>query len=425
MNSPLVMVDPIQMTNKKSTKTVQKLQKELATLRLAKKNKNKKTARKQTPFRDVGGTLGKAVGSFFGAPHVESIGKWLGSGIGSIFGSGDYTAMGPEPSYNIFAGQIPKFSTTRATNVVSHREYLGDITGAAAFTNTVYPLNPGVSTTFPWLSTIATCYQQYKFHGLIFEFRPLVTDFVTSGAPGVIVLTTNYNTEQRTYGSRQEAENAEYAVSTKPTQGLVHMIECAPSETANKLYDVRSGTVPANADLRLYDYGNTQVITQNNPSQVLGELWVSYCVEFFKPELATVNGIAQLQSLHTGRSGASSASPFGTTQVTYSGLATAVVTPTTITFPTLSVGSSYQITVVIFATTSVTGAIGRTGGASLSLLNGDTASGVIALTTTTTVYTAYLTATSTPIVLTASGFTIVGTATVDITVTDLDSSTLT
>ncbi len=290
---------------------------------MTKRTKNKakskgKKANKQQPnaMAQVGRFIGNKAGMFMGSPYAGGLlGELLGSGIGKIIGMGDYTIAGPDPSYNVLKGNIPKFSSNDATNIVCHREYLGDITGAAAFTNRVYDLNPGVSETFPWLSSVATSYQQYRFHGLIFEFRSLVTDFVTGGAPGVLVMTSNYNPDQPAYSTRQEAENAEFAVSVKPTVNLVHMVECDPAQTQFKWYNVRAETPTPGLDKRAYDYGTTQIITQANPTQVLGELWVSYCVEFLKPILPKSLGVFRTTSLRMYRSGIANATPLGTATI--------------------------------------------------------------------------------------------------------------
>lgn len=259
--------------------------------------------------------------------------KLIGSGIGAIFGAGDYTVTGPRPSYNVFAGQIPKFSTTRATNIVTHREYIGDISGTSAFTSRTFPLNPGLPSTFPWLSQVASGYAEYKFHGIIFEFRSMITDFVTSGAPGVVMMATNYNADAPNYSTKQEMENSEYAVSTKPTLSQVHMVECAGSQTPYRLLYTRSGVVPAEEDLRLYDHGNFILATQANPVQLLGELWVSYCVEFFKPILS-VGPVGAFPQVHMLRQTVSSAAPLGTANIRQSGslFANVDVAGTTIIF---------------------------------------------------------------------------------------------
>lgn len=276
------------------------------------RNQSKPKA-KATPFSDAGAIVGSSLGSMFNAPYLKGVGKWLGSGIGQIFGSGDYQIIGAQPAYNVLANgnQIPKFSSSKQTNIVCHREYLGDIAGTAAFNNNVYPLNPGISTTFPWLSTIAQNYQEYKFHGVIFEFRPLITDFVTNGAPGVVVMATNYNADAPPYDTKQSMENSEYAVSVKPTRELMHGVECATVQTVLPQLYVRSGNPPAGQDLRLYDLGNFQFATQTNPIQNLGELWVSYCVEFFKPILPTDVG-GNVLSGYVDRGLATPAAPFGT-----------------------------------------------------------------------------------------------------------------
>lgn len=273
--------------------------------------------RKQTPFADAGQIAGNALGTMFNQPWMKGVGRWLGSGIGAIFGSGDYTMVGQTPQYNVLTNgaQVPQFKTGNKTNVICHREYLGDINGSTVFTNHRYRLNPGDPKTFPWLSTIAAQYQQYRFHGIIFEFRPLITDFVTSGAPGVVVFATNYNADAPKYTSKIQMENSEYAVSVKPTTGLIHGVECAPGETPVKQLYVRTGKVPEGQDLRLYDLGQTQFATQQNPNQILGELWVSYCVEFFKPQLND-DIASHVQSYRETRGSPTSFSPFGNAIIT-------------------------------------------------------------------------------------------------------------
>lgn len=308
--------------------------------------------KKATPFADAGAITGQRLGSMFNLPMLKGVGRWLGSGIGTILGSGDYSVVGAAPAYNVLSNgnQIPKFASTKQTNIVCHREYLGDIFGTAGFNNTSYPLNPGMATTFPWLSSIAQNYQQYKFHGIIFEFRPLITDFVTNGAPGVVIMATNYNSDVPIYTTKQEMENSEYAVSVKPTRDLMHGVECATTQTVLSELYIRSGAVTSGQDLRLYDLGNFQFATQANPVQDLGELWVSYCVEFFKPVLpADVGG--NVLSSEYNRSGATIALPFGTTTSGNTGPLDLIVTADTLTW-TAQPGNHYVLVVAWFVGTS-------------------------------------------------------------------------
>jgi hypothetical protein len=268
--------------------------------RQVKAKQRKRKSKSGISYADAGAAFGTAAGmgaalytgSSMAIPMGTAIGRLLGTGISSIVGSGDYTMIGTAPGYNVLAGHPPKFSSTHATNIVCHREYIGDVLGGAAFFNDTFPLNPGVSETFPWLSQIAANYQEYKFHGIMFEFRPLITDFVTAGSPGVVVMATNYNSVAPAFTSKYEMENSEYAVSVKPTNALCHMVECKANQTVLKELYVRTGDVPSGQDARLYDLGLFQFARQSNPAINLGELWVTYCVEFFKPIIPTTVGQA-------------------------------------------------------------------------------------------------------------------------------------
>lgn len=313
-----------------------------------KRNKQKK--KKRTPFGDTGSIVGGSLGGMFGNSKMGSgIGRWLGSGIGSIFGSGDYALSGSSPKYNVLTNgsQIPQFDSGRQTNVVCHREYLGDIYGTAGFNNRLYPLNPGVNKTFPWLSSLAVNYQEYKFHGLVFEFRSLITDFVTGGAPGVVIMSTSYNADADQYLTKQQMENAEFAVSVKPTNNLMHGIECDDRQTPNPIKYIRNGDVPYGQDKRLYDLGTFQFATQSNPTQDLGELWVSYCVEFLKPVLPS-SGPDPGPYEEIQRFGAASSAPFGLIGVSERGQLDVVVDSTSIKILNAEPHVNYLIDVVWF-----------------------------------------------------------------------------
>lgn len=220
---------------------------------------------------------------------------------------------GPMPTNNVLVNgaQIPKFQTTKVTNIVTHREYLRDIYGTTNFSVQSYSLNPGVFATFPWLSNVAQAYQEYRILGCVFEFRSMITDFVTSGSPGVIIMSTNYNADAPPFETKQEMENAEYSVAVKPTCNLMHGIECDPSQTVLPSRYIRTSALPSNQDYKVYDLGNFQVATQGNPVQLLGELWVSYVVELSKPILPRdVHGTAF--GSHLQRTSISTLSPLGT-----------------------------------------------------------------------------------------------------------------
>lgn len=183
---------------------------------------------------------------------------------------------------------------------IMHREYLGDMNPTTAFTNTSFPLNPGMDQTFPWLSQIASSYSEYYFKSLTFHFRSMSSSSVLAAsgsntALGTVMLSTEYNAVLPPFTTKNQMENHQYAASIKPSQNISHRIQCRNSHTPlNKLF-IRNRKNEADTDLRLYDLGNFQIATQGmqqNPSidadanYSIGELWVSYDVCFMKPKIS-------------------------------------------------------------------------------------------------------------------------------------------
>jgi hypothetical protein len=86
------------------------------------------------------------------------------------------------------------------------------------------------------------------------------------------------------FASKQEMENADYACSTKPSEGLLHGIECDIRERPTPiLYTSTLNGAPVTST----NLGTLQVATQgcSVAGVTLGELWVSYDITFFKKQL--------------------------------------------------------------------------------------------------------------------------------------------
>lgn len=215
---------------------------------------------------------------------------YLKDKIMSMFGSGDYVT-GPMPKSNVLMNdaQIPKFSGGRTAVTITHREYLGDLYSspvAGAFSIQKFSLNPGLPASFPWLSEIAANFQQYRWNGVVYEFRSMSSDALNSvnTALGTVTFSTNYDATDPAFTNKQQMENTEFAVSCKPSVNMMHGIECARSQsTLSELY-VRTGAPPTGSDKRMYDMGTTYIATQGcqGTSVNLGEIWVTYSVTFLK-----------------------------------------------------------------------------------------------------------------------------------------------
>lgn len=306
-----------------------------------------RSKRKYTPFGDVGSKLG----GLFGAP---GFGRAAGSMIGKIFGSGDYV-MGPDTvqTNSIVkqaGGEVPKFGGPPST-IVRHREYIKDIiTGpAGSFTVESFALQPGLAGTFPWLAVIAQNYDEYKIHGMVFEFKTTSGDALNNvnTALGSVIMATEYNAAvTSSFPNKQAMENQEFAQSAKPSVSQIHAIECNPKYNPQSELYVRSGAVPPGQDARWYDLGIFQIATQGfQAANVnIGELWVSYEIEFMKATQPNTSGGAIQQSF-ARRSLANTTTPLGSVvSAPTTGLLPVTYTTNSLSF-VLQADTQYQITI--------------------------------------------------------------------------------
>lgn len=185
--------------------------------------------------------------------------------------------------------------------IITHREYLGDIYGPTTqFNNQSFQLNPGVEQTFPWLSQVASNYEEYEFKQLVFSYRSVTTDVgsSTTGQCGTIVMATNYNPDAKPFYDKGQMLEYAHAMSCKTTESMTHGVECDPKKSAltSRLF-VRSGPPPPGTDdLKDYDTGKFQLAICNAPTSYqnlpIGELWCYYKVLLSKPKIFTGRGNA-------------------------------------------------------------------------------------------------------------------------------------
>lgn len=242
-----------------------------------------------------------------------------------VRGFGAYKIKSNSLMYGGMSPPMIKNSMDRGSVIIRHREYVGDIAGTVSFTNRNFPINPGLNGTFPWLSQVAAAFEQYRFRGMIWEFKSTSADSVINAQPnvgmGTVVMATQYNSLDPGFTNKIEMENYEYANSSKPAVSFIHPVECALNQTPNTPLYVRTGAIPADADERLYDMGNFNVATSGLAADggVIGELWVTFEIELFKPKFQ-FNEALELAIDHfaagklTG-TGINSAFPFGSLDI--------------------------------------------------------------------------------------------------------------
>lgn len=300
-------------------------------------------------FTDAISGIGKSLGTI-GDAALGGIPRSVVNRVGRFLsGKGDYSVSNLGAGKIDMGHEVPRFGniSKQHSSVICHTEYIQDISSATSFTNTSFPVNPGMQATFPWLSTVASNYEEYKFKSLVFFFRSTsaVALNSTNTALGVVIGATNYNATQAAFLNKQAMENYQFAKSAPPSVDQIFPVECdRKMDVLDHLY-IRSGSLPANADIRMSDLGTFQLaVTGSQAAAVVGELWVAYEVELFKPSLNTV-GSSDIAMSH-----------YGSTAFTSTIMATVTATNPFGT-PTVPTPTSFEVGSNIALTFGATGAI--------------------------------------------------------------------
>jgi len=194
-------------------------------------SKKKKTRK----HKGMLGDAGSAVGTFFGNAGV---GRTVGNLIGDIFGWGDYDAEAPLNMVAInsitgdsFSNQQPMLHNGDGYARIQHREFIRDLDLYDVFDPLTFLLNPTNTSVFPWLSNVARNYEMYKFRGVVIGYRGQGTTFSETGSLGSISLATQYDVQDLHFTSKAEMLSTLFCTSCKPSDSMMHAIECDPAKT--------------------------------------------------------------------------------------------------------------------------------------------------------------------------------------------------
>lgn len=314
-------------------------------------------------LRTLGGLGGGAIGALVGHQNLGSAtGTSLGASISKWLGSGDYTVNSNSIVKSVKAsGAIPDMHKADQSITVRHKEFICEVVSNTAFTvQRSFQINPGLPLTFPWLSRIASNYQQYRVKGMVFHYVPTSGNAVssTNNALGSVMLQTSYRSNDSLPLNKVEVLNEFWSSEAVPSEPFCHPIECNPNENPFNVQYVRSGPPPVGDNQLLYDLGTTHLCVSGQQASniVLGDLWVTYEIELKKPIIdsnVTASDTYLSQFYFTGPV---PASLFGTATTTTVGNVPLGLAANVITIP---VGYSGRFSFVIsfYNATSFTGVV--------------------------------------------------------------------
>lgn len=202
----------------------------------------------------------------------------------------------------------PRYRSIGEDLVVSHSEYLGDITGTTAVFGVLRTLviNPGLVQTFPWLAAVASRYESYKFLKLNFRYMTESSTVQT----GFVALIPDYDPNDPPPLTKVVAFQYDGAAKSAPWENLVQ-VSSNKNLSKRKDWFVRTGNTPG-SDHGLYDTAILHVCVGGNSADLvnLGELWCDYEVHLSSPQVDTNNDPPSER--FQGVAGISPAVPLGT-----------------------------------------------------------------------------------------------------------------
>lgn len=310
-------------------------------------------------LRSLGGYAGGSLGSLIGyGAQGSNAGTSLGAAISRWLGSGDYTVSSNSIVQRSMKAStnIPMMHKTNQTVTIRHREFITSVKGSTGFNvGRYFLIQPGDTITFPWLSGIASKFQQYKFKGLVFHYVPTSGTAVSGTNPslGTVMLQTTYRVNDDQPASKAEMMNEYWACEAAPSESFCHPIECDPKENPFAIHYVRSKPAPLTDSPLMYDVGKLFVATQGQlaTDNILGDLWVTYEIELSKPIInSTTTGLtASGSSIYSNPAVGNWFGP----SVSALGAIPYNLNTNTITFPRGTVGD-YLINVIITASSAFT-----------------------------------------------------------------------
>lgn len=157
---------------------------------------------------------------------------------------------------------------------VTHRAFVQVVNSSSPFAIQMIATNPGLAGSFPWLSKLASRFDQYQFKRLRYEYRSVCA----TSAAGVTMMSYDYDAADEAPTSK-----AIQAQSVPNSECNVWMSNDLVVPPPNEWRYVRRGALPPNLDIKTYDAGQLGLSVVYGDGAVVGELYVDYTVQLRHP----------------------------------------------------------------------------------------------------------------------------------------------
>lgn len=302
----------------------------------------------RSALKGAGGMLGGAAASYIGAPasYGNKIGRKVGSAISRMIGSGAYVTNDIAHKVNSLFQAKPEYAKLNLGPedvVIEHREYVRDVYAssvAGAFKVEQITINPGLQSSFPWISGIAMNYESYQMLGCVYEFKSQYSDSTvaaagTSGTLGEVMMYVDYSVETATLPSSKFAmENSFGSISARVNDCILCGVECMPKYNLSaNLLIANAAVTPSNVNQ--YHLGLVNIASQGvqAASVQIGSIYCHSRIVLRKPKTSTALGDVQNFAHYTIPGGSDLTNRWGTAQTKRAGNITLTFDANRLYFP--------------------------------------------------------------------------------------------
>jgi len=226
-----------------------------------------------------------------------------------------------------------------------------------------YSINPGLATVLSWLPPIAAQFEAYVFESLSFEFE---TEKSTATS-GSVMMAVDFDASDATPVDKAELMSFHNAVRSPVWAENHYRCDSKDLKKLPQRY-IRSGSLAANQDVKMYDVGNLVVATQGcADATILGELYCTYDVVLKTPQTSRAS-LAAAASVKVDGGGTVSKTAYLGTAPTYVGGLSVIGLTNTLTFKQVG---QYIVETALTGTTFAEIAPAITGTAATTAVSGN------------------------------------------------------
>jgi hypothetical protein len=179
----------------------------------------------------------------------------------------------------------PRFSMPKNNSdgrvKICHKEYIAEINGSVLFASQEFGINPGLPLSFPWLNTMTTGYESYKFTKLKYVYESTSPTTIA----GAVIIAVDFDAADSAPTTKTQIMAYHNAVRGPAWESFTYTCDKSDLAKFNQKF-IRYGKLKNAQDVILYDVGNVFVATTGQgTSAAVGELHVEYEVELITPQL--------------------------------------------------------------------------------------------------------------------------------------------